>query len=408
MDSAPVSAYRVEAWQVGSDGGARWNTLGVSPINSFDAFNLKPGAEYHFRVTPKNRYGWGESVATSSPVLVGVPLQMPEFSKILPGQQKALLGDPLTLECTVKGHPKPIILWYKDGLEIKPSHRLDMRCVGSVCKLAIQTVLATDVGRYTCEATNKEGRVSTFVRLFIVEDPRICDVDTKLKGLIEEDEANGEFQPQFTMRLRDRRVQVTYPVRLTCQVIGSPKPDVLWLKDGEELKMNERFVMWNDGNYNTLEIGRTILEDSGRYTISARNDLGSVSCHCHLTVDKGIRAYIAPDFYTGLSDQYSFGEGQDIRLYAHIEAYPSVGVSWYKNGVKLRPSRRIMISLDHDGFVELVISEATVQDAGLYSCVATNAVGQAETSGVIIVESSDGAFESNAMSMQRGGDNKQL
>lgn len=155
------------------------------------------------------------------------------------------------------------------------------------------------------------------------------------------------------------------------------------------IKFAERFVTWNDGNYSTLEIGRTLLDDSGQYTITAKNDLGSVSCHCHLTVDKGIRAYIAPDFYTGLSDEYRFGEGQEIRLYAHIEAYPSVGVSWFRNGVKLRPSRRVMISLDHDGFVELVISGATHQDAGLYSCVATNAVGQAETSGLIVVESAE-------------------
>lgn len=142
-----------------------------------------------------------------------------------------------------------------------------------------------------------------------------------------------------------------------------------------------------------------MLEDSGQYTITARNELGSVSCHCHLTVDKGIRAYIAPDFYTGLSDQYSFAEGQEIRLYAHIEAYPSVGVSWFRNGVKLRPSRRVMISLDHDGFVELVITAATAQDAGLYSCTASNAVGQAETSGLVVIESS----EESSMELTRLG-----
>lgn len=239
IDTAPVSSYRVEAWQVGSEGGARWNTLGITPINSFDAFDLRPGAEYHFRVTPKNRYGWGESVATSSPVLCGVPLQMPEFTRILPGQMKALLGKPLTLECVVKGHPKPIVIWYKDGREVTPSQRIEIRCIGSSCKLMLTSVEQKDVGRYTCEATNKEGRVSTFVRLFTVEDPRICDVDTQLKSLIEtEDSAAGEFQPQFTMRLRDRRVQVTYPVRLSCQIIGSPRPDVTWYREGVPLSMN--------------------------------------------------------------------------------------------------------------------------------------------------------------------------
>lgn len=37
------------------------------------------------------------------------------------------------------------------------------------------------------------------------------------------------------MRLRDRRVQATYPVRLTCQVVGNPRPVLTWFKDGEEV-----------------------------------------------------------------------------------------------------------------------------------------------------------------------------
>ena len=37
------------------------------------------------------------------------------------------------------------------------------------------------------------------------------------------------------MRPRDRRVQVTFPVRLTCQVIGCPKPDIVWLHKKQKL-----------------------------------------------------------------------------------------------------------------------------------------------------------------------------
>lgn len=48
----------------------------------------------------------------------------------------------------------------------------------------------------------------------------------------DDDSYTGECAPQFTMRLRDRRVQVTYPVRLTCQVIGQPTPTVSWTKNG--------------------------------------------------------------------------------------------------------------------------------------------------------------------------------
>jgi myosin-light-chain kinase len=75
--------------------------MGVSPINTFDAFNLKSGAEYKFRVTPRNRYGWGESVTTTAPVVVGRKVELPEFTKILPGQLKALQGSDVHLECQV-------------------------------------------------------------------------------------------------------------------------------------------------------------------------------------------------------------------------------------------------------------------------------------------------------------------
>lgn len=47
-----------------------------------------------------------------------------------------------------------------------------------------------------------------------------------------------EFTPQFTMRLRDRRVEVSYPVRLTCQIAGYPEPTVKWFKDNEEITEN--------------------------------------------------------------------------------------------------------------------------------------------------------------------------
>lgn len=196
--------------------------------------------------------------------------------------------------------------------------------------------------------------------------------------------------PQFTMRLRDRRVQCTYPVRLTCQTLSVPSATISWQKDGVDLKEDNRIAFFQEDNFSTLEISRTYLEDSGQYTVTARNDLGSVSCHCNLIVDKGIRAYISPDFYKALDPVYTYDEGEVIKLSAHIESFPSVGVTWHHDGLRLRPSRKISATLDSDGVVQLIISGASVQDAGAYTCVASNAVGRVEsTCRVIVHENSD-------------------
>lgn len=51
-------------------------------------------------------------------------------------------------------------------------------------------------------------------------------------------------------------------------------------------------------------------------------------------VDKGLKGYIAPQFSTPLEpSQCQAKEGGELRLSARVEAYPSVGVMWYKDGV---------------------------------------------------------------------------
>ncbi|XP_068144676.1 titin homolog isoform X2 [Drosophila tropicalis] len=391
-NSAPVIAYKVESWILGHEGGAYWRELGLSPINSFDAFNLKPNLEYHFRVTPKNRYGWGPAVQTSSPLQVGGVECLPEFVKILPGQVKALLGSSFTLQCNMRGAPRPQVTWYKDGIQLSSSsERVRIRQIGSTCALTITTVSELDSGRYTCEATNAKGRVSTFARLQVVSDPRLYEADSRLKEIAHGRNAAdvGDSLPIFTMRLRDRRVQVTYPVRLTCQIVGYPQPEILWYKDQQLINSDRRHLISSEGQFFTLEIAATMLDDSGSYTCLAKNELGSVSCHCTLVVDKGIRAYISPDFYVPLDPFYMFREGSEIRLSTKVEAYPSVGVTWHRNGMRLRPSRRLTATLDSNGFVELIIADATIRDAGIYVCVASNVVGKVETICRVAIEENE-------------------
>lgn len=106
-------------------------------------------------------------------------------------------------------------------------------------------------------------------------------------------------------------------------------------------------------------------------------------------MDKGIRAYIAPEFSSPLNEQLRIEEGNEINLHAQIEAYPTASVSWYRNGTRLRRSRRFSSTLDKNGCTKFVIANATKGDAGLYKCVTANAVGRAESNCRIIVDANE-------------------
>ncbi|XP_067210466.1 uncharacterized protein [Linepithema humile] len=388
---APVIAYKIDAWLLGGDGGARWAELGITPINAFDAFNLRPGGEYKFRVTPRNRYGWGEPVTMTNSVLVSESTDLPEFTRILPGQLKALEGTLVKLECEIRGDPKMEVRWYRESTEIDPRNdsRFAIYYNGFKCSLTITDVKENDSGRYVCEASNKIGKMSSFARVFVVTNPKIIEADAKLRTTMSIEPEDRP--PQFAMRLRDRRVQTTYPVRLTCQVIGYPVPEITWYKNGAEIVQDDHHIFWDDdANFHTLEIIHSTLDDSGCYMATARNINGSVSCRCTLIVDKGIRAYIAPEFLRGLDAAYTIHSGGELRMSAQLEAYPSVGVVWHRDGIRLRPSRRAVMTLSHDGTVQFSLANAIARDAGVYSCTATNVVGHAETSTrVAVIESQD-------------------
>ncbi|XP_039287324.1 LOW QUALITY PROTEIN: muscle M-line assembly protein unc-89 [Nilaparvata lugens] len=381
--AAPILAYKVEAWQVGEHGGARWSELGVTPMNSFDAFDLTPGAAYRFRVTARNRYGWGEPVVTREPLTVVVCDQRaPEIVTDLPGSFKALVDTNLTLQCEVRGDPPPDIRWFHDGKEVAMARRACDRLLvsrrDSVCSLLIRDLQPRDSGRYVCEAASKLGRASTFARLLVVHDAKLLKAADRLRRVQEDDLTTLDSPPQFSLRLRDRRIEVSYPIRLTCQVVGFPAPNITWLKDGSEIKSDEHFRFCSEQGFVTLEISRSRMEDAGEYTAEARNEHGSVACTCRLVVDRGIKDYIAPAFLADIERQATVREGATLRLRATVEAYPSVDIMWHRDGTRLRQSRRLTCTLDKEGHVEFTLADVTSRDAGTYTCTATNEVGRCE------------------------------
>ena len=97
---SPVITYKVETWLCGE--GAFWVELGRTPIPQFDAFNLKPNKCYHFRVTARNKRGWGDAIMTTHMVDLSKPTQMPVITSDMDPIIKALKASSLRLSIQVK------------------------------------------------------------------------------------------------------------------------------------------------------------------------------------------------------------------------------------------------------------------------------------------------------------------
>ncbi|XP_047736468.1 uncharacterized protein LOC108682041 isoform X2 [Hyalella azteca] len=392
VGSCPVTAYKIEAWILGEE--ARWQELAVSPICSFDAYHLKPEREYLFRVTPRNKYGWGEVEMTPRPVRVGRTIEQPIIPRTLPRQVRCMPGGSISFDAQVTGDPLPEVRWYKDGSVLDPqryprfSTQFSAGTIHNVfgyvhkVSLRIDDLHWEDEGKYEMEAVNPGGRVTSYTRLLSTSDCSVLEAHEKINRhltALSRMDAVPCLAPQFALRLRDRRVQVGFPVRLTCQVIAVPAPDVRWCKDGVPLLEDDGHRTWQeDGHFYSLELSEAQHEDAAIYSVTATNPYGCVTCRCRLIVDSGLRSYISPMFLRELED-VSVSEGETIILQTVIEAYPTIGVVWHRDGHRIRPSRKYTFDLDEDGLATLEIERARYSDGGLYTCTATNEMGTIES-----------------------------
>lgn len=84
----------------------------------------------------------------------------------------------------IRADPKVDIKWYYESMEIDPNGdpRWSISRSGSKCCFTIENVEEKDSGRYVCEAGNSVGKVSSFARLLVVDDPKIIEADEKFKS----------------------------------------------------------------------------------------------------------------------------------------------------------------------------------------------------------------------------------
>ncbi|XP_036088599.1 myosin-binding protein C, fast-type [Rousettus aegyptiacus] len=254
------------------------------------------------------------------------------FTKKLDPAYQVDRGNKIKLMVEISDPDLPL-KWFKNGQEIKPSSKYVFENVGKKRILTINKCTMADDAAYEVAVADEK----CFTELFVKEPPVL-----------------------IVTPLEDQQVFVGDRVEMVVEV-SEDGAQVMWSKDGVEMTREDsykaRYRFKKDGRRHLLIFSEVTLEDSGRYQVmtnGGQSEADLIVEEKQLEVlqdiaDLTVRASDQAVFKCEVSDEKVTGK-------------------WYRNGVEVRPSKRITIS--HVGrFHKLVIDDVRPEDEGDYTFV---------------------------------------
>ncbi|CAM1303024.1 Uncharacterised protein g3441 [Pycnogonum litorale] len=153
---------------------------------------------------------------------------------------------------------------------------------------------------------------------------------------------------------------------LPCAAHGYPAPTYRWLEQNENGDKTQI-------SRSRQRDGALILRDFDKsgirtFTCVATNNIDSVEKTTKVLIRETLDAYVEPQ-------SLLVDSGQEIRLNCTVKGYPITTIRWMLNGKKLKQDdRRIYVS----DRVQLLITNATEDDKGMYQCFVSNEYNSAQ------------------------------
>uniref|UniRef100_A0A3Q4HD72 Obscurin, cytoskeletal calmodulin and titin-interacting RhoGEF b n=1 Tax=Neolamprologus brichardi TaxID=32507 RepID=A0A3Q4HD72_NEOBR len=243
-------------------------------------------------------------------------------------------GKHAKLSCFVTGHPKPHIIWRKDGTNISEGRRhviYEDQAENFILKILY--CKQTDNGLYTCNATNMAGQTYSAV-LVTVKEPKV----------------------PFRRKLQDVEVQEKTSATLMCEVpLSSTYTN--WFMEETRLQQNAKYRMEQDGTLRRLTIHNVTTNDDGVYICEMKEGSRTVA---ELTVLGNITKKLPRRTVVPVSDTVIFC--------VELE-HPYPDAYWTRNGEKLKEDSRISIGCVLRQYT-LTIRDCQAEDSGEVAFVA--------------------------------------
>ncbi|XP_072917938.1 peroxidasin homolog [Hemitrygon akajei] len=271
---------------------------------------------------------------------------------IQPQNTEVLVGESVTLECSVSGHPQPRIIWTKGNNTPIPD---DLRyTITSSGGLFMQNVTFEDQGQYNCNASNTEGSIQAVAHIIVQDGPK------------------------FLLVPKDQVVVEGTTVDFLCLAEGTPAPVTAWTKAGGQLPNDRRHTVLSTG---TLRIVSVAAHDQGQYECHAISVVGAR----HVPVQLTVESIVTPVFIHTPHDTTA-ETGQDVEIQCSAQGEPHPIITWTKDGVQITDSGKFLVTTEG----ALTIRDVGEAEQGRYECIARNAFGFISSNMLLTVTALEG------------------
>ncbi|ROT68396.1 Down syndrome cell adhesion molecule-like protein [Penaeus vannamei] len=267
-------------------------------------------------------------------------------------------GERVQAICSVRRGDAPVTLtWLKDGVPLSqdtPSG-LTIRPLDQFSSvLLLANAQAHHSGNYTCQASSAT-RTAAHSATLVINVP-----------------------PSWIEAPRDTSVTLGGSVVIPCHAHGFPAPVVTWRRTRAEDQPGQYSQILGGGHglgvsvasNGSLVVVGARSEDEAQYLCEAVNEVGGgLSALVSLTVN------VPPRFDPGLQRQVSVRRGARATLLCHAQGDPPITLLWQAAHTRVHD---LSVVREVDGGVrgELTIPAAKMEDAGDYTCTASNSYGR--------------------------------
>jgi hypothetical protein len=338
---------------------------------------LDTGKNYMFRICTKNAAGQSKWV-NLGPICCASAVEDPKINlpRALQRKLKVKVGEKLHINVPFQGKPKPKVTWNKDGAELEK--HITIRNAADSSILYVRSTERFDSGIYNVTVTVGDQECTAPI------DVAIVDVPSKPQKLKIVEVIGNSVQLEWEAPVDDGNTEILgYSVEKRAKRSGA---------DGEW------YVIYDKIRQTRCNCADLILGNEYQFRIKAINEVGAGEGNFtkeYADIPKEKTVYkkpvwadmdfsTKPEFTSGLNSR-KIMVGYTGTLTCSLKGAPRPKIRWFKNKQEIIDNPKYKISWGQ-GIVQLEIRRARLGDAGCYTCVAANDLGEATTAATVEIK----------------------